>query len=458
MQALAPLAIAVAIALVLYGIIRWRARSASRQLLRFLGASSSDRVAILSGEKFSTVHEVDALRALDAGLLAHGLEVERVGLNGMCALFDATLSFAALLNNKFYGGFGSLQRVRRNVGPDQHEEVFTGALCLCEGNGHTVALMVMKGDNIFAPQLYFDVATQDTPEARAYATRLIDDLTKWMFAHSIYRGHALVPSLDHMGYLQIGFADVSMPPGLVFEDKLREELESNFLAFVEHREALEKMGIPARRGLLLLGPPGSGKTSTCKYLRSRLPEHTFFVVPSEGLAQTRTLFETARALSPAVIVIEDVDLAVRAVDPHIPNPLMKDLLNELDGLQDRQDVMVVLTSNSKVQLEQALADRPGRIDHTIHYQAPGPGHRKNVLASYVRDMNCLVSVDDLVQMCDGLTPAQLFEVVKKAALRAVRRSGSAAPEVSALDFRAAVEDLGGKAASKSATIRPFPIQ
>lgn len=442
----------------LIALLRWRMSRVSRRIRSFLGVKAKEEIAIVSGQKFSPIHEVDLMRALEMGLAAQGFTVTREGLCAMGGQMEGPITFASMLNDTFQHGFGSVQRQRRQTGPDVHTELFAGALCLCEKDGHRLALMLMRGENMFQPENYLDLAVADRPEERDFARTALEALETWVTENSIYKGHALVPALEALGALKLEFADVSLPPGIVLEDRLVEDLESNFLAFVQHRDTLRKMSVPVRRGLLLLGPPGSGKTSTCRYLRSRLPEHSFFVVPSEGIAQVRGLFQAARSLAPSVIVIEDVDLALRTPSPDFPNPPMKDLLNELDGLQDREDVMVVLTSNSKIQLEQALADRPGRIDHTIRYEPPGPTHRKAVLASYIRDMKVSVGLEELSNMCDGLTPAAMFEVVKKAAVRAVRRAGtSGVPELGTLDFRAALEELNNARTGKDSRVRPFPV-
>ena len=80
-----------------------------------------------------------------------------------------------------------------------------------------------------------------------------------------------------------------------------------------------------------------------------------------------------------------------------------------------------------------------------------------MLASYIKDMKCLASLDELSQICDGLTPAAIFEVVKKAAVRAVRRTGSSGlAEISGLDFRAAVDELNSARGTKDSRVRPFP--
>ena len=443
-------------------LVRWRLTRVSRRLLRFLGAKAKDQVVILTGTHMPHLHEADALRALRDGLPALGLAVESVGLNSMVAnTTPPILSLGAMLGNSFPRGFGVAQTVQHATGPGKSEELPSGMMRLCSAGARRLAIVLMKTEGLFVSSIYFEIAVTADAESRAWAKQVLADLETWMSANSIFRKQSVAPSLSAMGAIKLDFVDVSLSPEMVFEERLREELDLNFLAFVRHRDALGKMGIPSRRGLLLCGPPGCGKTSTCRYLRTQLPEHAFFILSSRVLEKVKEVFELAARVAPSVVVIEDVDLALRTPDPALPNPLLKDLLNEMDGIEDRADVMVVLTSNSRLPLEQALADRPGRIDHTIRYSPPGAPHRKNVLATAVRDMRLLMPLDDLVKLSDGLTAAQLIELVKKSAIRALRRApAEGAPEVSALDVRAAFEELtaGSDAARgvKDSRVRPFP--
>ena len=431
----------------LLAYLRFLATRVQRRLRGFLKIRG-DTAAFLRSNSLSIHQEIDALRAMEDGLSQLGLTHELVGINAIVSSTKPPMvNLPSMLAGNFNRGFGAVISVRRTVGPGKTAELPTGAIRLCAAGDQRGALVLLRTENVFHQEIQFELAVPDTPPARAWGSQLLADLEAWMVSHSIFRGQAVAPTLEPPGVMRLEFADISLPDGIVMEERLRADLDVNFLAFVRHRERLAKMGVPARRGLLLTGPPGSGKTSTCRWLRSQLPDHTFFVVPSQVLGEAKELFGLARRLAPAVVVIEDVDLAMRTPDPAFPNAPLKDLLNQLDGLEDRQDVMVVLTSNSTLPLEQALADRPGRIDHTIRYEAPAGPHRRAMLARAVRDMKLLAPLDDVVSLADGLTAAQLCELTKRAAVRAIQRTPDRDPEVSLLDFRAALDELSASGAA-----------
>jgi ATP-dependent 26S proteasome regulatory subunit len=106
------------------------------------------------------------------------------------------------------------------------------------------------------------------------------------------------------------------------------------------------------------------------------------------------------------------------------NWLVGDLLNLLDGIEDRDDVGIILTSNSWAFLEKALVDRPGRIDHIVRYKGPTDAHRVHLLRSFTQEMTLEVEDDDIISLTAGLTPAQLRELVKRATVLSLQRAGT----------------------------------
>lgn len=123
-----------------------------------------------------------------------------------------------------------------------------------------------------------------------------------------------------------------------------------------------------------MGRPGTGKTWSVSYLRSRMTERTTIVINGGpgihvGLGQSVAL---ARTLQPATVVVEDVDLIAheRTMPGQDTNALLFQLLNEMDGLGEDADVIFVLTTNRVELLEPALAMRPGRIDQAIEIGLP----------------------------------------------------------------------------------------
>ena len=128
-------------------------------------------------------------------------------------------------------------------------------------------------------------------------------------------------------------------------------------------QRLRAAGRHLKRGLLLYGPPGTGKTYTVQYLCSQMPDRTTIVISGQAMGSLGQAAAIARTLQPSMLVLEDVDLV--AMERTLPgmesNPLLFQLLNEMDGLEEDADIVFVLTTNRVELLEPALAARPGRI-------------------------------------------------------------------------------------------------
>jgi ATP-dependent 26S proteasome regulatory subunit len=144
------------------------------------------------------------------------------------------------------------------------------------------------------------------------------------------------------------------------------------VVFAEHAEALLAAGRSLKRGPLLFGPPGIGKTSTVIYLVARMRGQTVILTTGRGMGMIQAVAQMARALAPAMVVRGDVDLIAqeRGQPFQQTGPLLFELLNEMDGLSYDCDVIFVLTTNRPDILEPALAARPSRIDLAVEMPLP----------------------------------------------------------------------------------------
>ena len=134
-----------------------------------------------------------------------------------------------------------------------------------------------------------------------------------------------------------------------------------------NRQRLRSSGQHLKRGLLLYGPPGVGKTHTVRYLIGELTDTTVVELTGDTLGAISEACSIARTLQPAMIVVEDVDLIAEERDHYGgEHPLLFTLLNEMDGLDEDADVVFLLTTNRADLLEPALAARPGRVDQAVH--------------------------------------------------------------------------------------------
>jgi ATP-dependent 26S proteasome regulatory subunit len=134
----------------------------------------------------------------------------------------------------------------------------------------------------------------------------------------------------------------------------------------------------------------------------------------------------ARALSPSIVVLEDVDLVAEErtkAGSGCATPLLFELLNEMDGLADDTDVIFVLTTNRPELLEPALASRPGRVDQAIEIPTPDEACRRRLFALYGRGLT--LKVEDMsrfIARTDGASPAFIRELLRRAALFAADQS------------------------------------
>ncbi len=199
-----------------------------------------------------------------------------------------------------------------------------------------------------------------------------------------------------------------------------------------------------KRGLLLHGPPGTGKTLTVRYVAGRALEHTIVLLTGGGLGMIRPACSLARMLQPAIVVIEDVDLiAQQRMMYEGGNPLLFDILNEMDGIEEDADVVFILTTNRADLLEPALAARPGRVDLAVEIPLPGEAERRQLIALYARGLDLrLTDEASVVRATAGVTASFVKELVRKASLLAAIESGEgAALIVTDSHVNAALEEL-----------------
>ena len=203
-------------------------------------------------------------------------------------------------------------------------------------------------------------------------------------------------------------------------------LERNVIEFIEQRDRLKDLGMGIKKGLLLHGPPGTGKTHTIHYLAGCLRDHTTLLITAEQVALLDAYIQLARFVQPAMIVLEDVDLIARE-RTSMRNPceesLLNKLLNEMDGLREDAALLFVLTTNRPDELEAALAARPGRIDQAIEFPLPDEEGRRKLIRLYAGRLRWEEgTMSLLVRKTEGASAAFIKELMRRSA-QAMLRSG-----------------------------------
>jgi hypothetical protein len=267
----------------------------------------------------------------------------------------------------------------------------------------------------------------------ALGQSFLGELRNLMRELNVYRGQVISIEPCPPGSaspMEITFHSLPSVPreGVVLPEGVLERIERQTLVFTEHSTALLAAGRSLKRGLLLFGPPGIGKTLTVMYLVGRMSGRTVLLTTGRGMGLINSIARLARALAPAMIVIEDVDLiAMDRADPKMQSgPLLFELLNEMDGLADDCDVIFMLTTNRADTLEAALAARPGRIDLAVELPLPDTEGRRQLFELYGKGLDISqLDIRHQAERTDGASPAYIKELLRKAAVLALANDNGA---------------------------------
>ncbi len=352
-----------------------------------------------------------------------GIATARAGIGGEEAMRPGALTFATV-----------------TVGPGETVACWTAALLLLRGLGRRLAAIVTRSERMMGGQ---GVRVEVLADAREAGDALLAELTRLMAEHNVYRGRVLAFSRTEEGEVHLEVRALPEVPreAIVLPAGVLERIERHVLGPVRHRERLLAAGRHLKRGVLLHGPPGTGKTMTATYLVGRLPGRTTVVLNGEGYGLIEPACELARELAPATVILEEVDLVghERAFgDPAAP--LLFELLNQMDGLAEDADLLFLLTTNRPDALEPALAARPGRIDQAIELPLPDAAGRVALLERYSEGLEVRADLLALAEPLEGASAAHVKELLRKAALLAADEREDILV-IEDRHLRAALEDL-----------------
>ena len=155
-----------------------------------------------------------------------------------------------------------------------------------------------------------------------------------------------------------------------------------------------------------------------RYLLGALPELTVLLLAGPAIGYVAEAARMARALQPALVVLEDCDLVAGSREMHAgPQPLLFTVLETLDGLGDDADVAFLLTTNRIDVLEPALAQRPGRVDLAVEIPLPDAVARRRLIQVYARDLPFTpAALERAAERTDGVTASFAKELLRRAVL------------------------------------------
>lgn len=398
-----------------------------RLLREHLGPGAAG-LPLVSGSWLQYDH-VNVQLGLEAWLAQAGRRHDLVGLTGFR---HRDFGLADLVQTGRFAepfGIGNVATIAIPAGPGGRTRscVRCGIYLVSEGEARYVLLLRGPDDPHPMAEITLEVAAKDGEQAEQILAKVRAHAVK----HNVYRGNvisfggqmfghgrgALLTFLDRP---RVARSDVVLPADVLAG------VERQVLGVQRHSSRLRASGQHLKRGVLLHGAPGTGKTHTIGYLMGQLPQATIVILTGSALEMIGQACSVARLLQPSVVIVEDVDLIAEQRTPHHgPHPLLFQLLNEMDGLGEDIDVTFLLTTNRPDMLEQALADRPGRVDHAAELPLPDGDGRRRLLQLYQGKL--VLDLTDpavVIERTDGVTASFLKELLRKAALFAAEASSS----------------------------------
>ena len=239
---------------------------------------------------------------------------------------------------------------------------------------------------------------------------------------------------------------VQSTEGIQFSDVAGEdEAKENLAEIVEYLHKPDKyreIGASMPKGILLVGPPGTGKTMLAKAVAGEASVPFFSISGSEfvemfvgmGASKVRDLFQQAKEKAPCIVFIDEIDAIGKKRDGQFGGndereQTLNQLLTEMDGFEENTGVMILAATNRPESLDPALL-RPGRFDRRVPVELPDLKGREEILKVHARKIKTTGNLDynRIARMASGASGAELANIVNEAALRAVRDGRHAASQ------------------------------
>ena len=225
------------------------------------------------------------------------------------------------------------------------------------------------------------------------------------------------------------------------EDEAKESL-AEIVDYLHNPQKYTDVGASMPKGVLLVGPPGTGKTMLAKAVAGEANVPFFSISGSEfvemfvgmGASKVRDLFKQAKEKAPCIVFIDEIDAIGKKRDNQLSSndereQTLNQLLTEMDGFDDNNGVIILAATNRPESLDPALT-RPGRFDRRVPVELPDLVGREAILKVHAKKIKTSDDVDfhTIARMASGASGAELANMINEAALRAVRNNRTVVTE------------------------------
>lgn len=216
-------------------------------------------------------------------------------------------------------------------------------------------------------------------------------------------------------------------------DAIKQELVEAVEWPLKYPEAFEAINTKPPKGIMLFGPPGTGKTMLAKAVANESEANFISIKGPEMLSKyvgesekaVRETFRKAKQASPAVIFFDEVDSIAptrgTSSDSHVTERVISQILTEMDGMEELKDVLVIAATNRPDMVDSALL-RPGRLDRLIYVTPPGADARKEIFEIHLdgKPLDNKVGLGELARMTDGYVGSDIEAICREASIMALR--------------------------------------
>lgn len=323
--------------------------------------------------------------------------------------FEKTLGFSKILETAYEDGneiavtFENLE-----VAPKKFVKIYKTAFVLYEDKNHQkygVSAAVYSREMIY--RIYTPIDKQDT-------------FSNWMvFAneHNFYKGKKIDADGTFLELNDVSWNDI------ILDETTLSVVKGHVTEIFQFSEYLRANKLPIKRGIILAGPPGTGKTMLVKALINETDSTIIYALPTQlqRPIDIQRVCDMAKSLSPCMLIIEDIDWIAEDRSESQNAGSVIQLMNYLDGVQEFSDIVTLATTNNEDKIEDAIKNRPGRFDRVITIPKPNKEGRAKMFARFTKDFIIEnVDVNKFVADTDGMSGAHVKDVCITAALNAIR--------------------------------------
>jgi hypothetical protein len=297
---------------------------------------------------------------------------------------------------------------------------------VAEWRGHALDVLLVSWPSLFGRESRYWIVADDPAVAERFFLEVCEWAAEVRDEVLVFDGGAWHKSADLFHAIQTATFD-----NLVLRGDLKQQIQDDLARFFGSREMYARHKVPWKRGILLVGPPGNGKTHTVKALINQARQPCLYVKSFKAdYRETdhdniRKVFRRARQSSPCLLVLEDLDSLIDGENRSF-------FLNELDGFAANEGIVTLATTNHPERLDPAIVDRPSRFDRKYPFDLPGPEER----LAYLRLWNASLQPDlrlseegmaRVVERTEAFSFAYLKELFLSATMRWINQAADEVP-------------------------------